>query len=75
MKTTWKNKIFNSYSISTFTYQQVSIIGQQLIFNLLMNKEDKYFNTKSISKNNMKNIQNNFWKAALFSTDSVSVIM
>jgi len=75
MKTTWKNKILNSYSISTFTYQQVSIIGQQLIFNLLMNKEDKYFNTKSISKNNMKNIQNNFWKAALFSTDSVSVIM
>ncbi len=75
MKTIWKNKIFNSYSISTFTYQQVSIIGQRLLLNLLMNKEDKYFNTKSISKNNRKNIQNNFWKAALFSTDSVSVIM
>ncbi len=75
MKTTWKNTILNSYSISTFTYQQVSIIGQRLLLNLLMNKEDKYFNTKSISKNNMKNIQNNFWKAAVFSTDSVSVIM
>ncbi len=61
--------------MSTFTYQQVSIIGQRLLLNLLMNKEDKYFNTKSISKNNRKNIQNNFWKAALFSTDSVSVIM